>query len=200
MRMEDKKDYNWYFILYIVKSNKILSSIEWKVVFYMDALIEIFVEFFGELLFEVFIHFIAWIISLVITDIESNSFKKKVIKIICLVSCIILLVLSFIYSKTAYALLASIFLTTNIFIVGVRLINKTYFNNKTVAMTSIILTRISRITFYALIFVFLDTLKTEAAKITLISISSTAFALLTFIDCYRVHKYFEKKNHNYLDN
>ena len=170
----------------------------------MDALIEIFVEFFGELLFEVFIHFIAWIISLVITDIESNSFKKKVIKIttyvICLVSCIILLVLSFIYSKTAYALLASIFLTINIFIVGVRLINKTYFNNKTVAMTSIILTRISRITFYALIFVFLDTLKTEAAKITLISISSTAFALLTFIDCYRVHKYFEKKNHNYLDN
>ena len=154
----------------------------------MDALIDIVVEIFGEIILELFVHFLAWLISFFVADIDSDSNKKRIIKIstyaICFIACIVLFILSFIYSKTAYALLASIFLSINIGILGIRLINKTYFNNKAITLTTIILTRISRITFYVLMFIFLDTLKTEAAKITLISISSTLMFIFTCIDIY----------------
>ena len=163
----------------------------------MDALIDIVVEIFGEIILELFVHFLAWLISFFVVDIDSDSNKKRIIKIstyaICFIACIVLFLLSFIYSKTAYALLASIFLSINIGILGIRLINKTYFNNKAITLTTIILTRISRITFYVLMFIFLDTLKTEAAKITLISISSTLMFIFTCIDIYRIWKYRNNK-------
>ena len=143
----------------------------------MDILIDFLIELFGEIIMELFIHFILWIISFVISDIDRDPNKRKIIKIttyaICFASCIVLLILSFIYSKTAYALLASIFISINIFIAGMRLINKMYFKNKIINIISIILPIISRITFYVLMFVFLDTLKTDAAKTTLITISSS---------------------------
>ncbi|MBR6072279.1 MAG: hypothetical protein IKP77_05555 [Acholeplasmatales bacterium] len=166
----------------------------------MDFLIEIIVEIFGEIILELFCHFVAWLISLVIADIDSNSYKRKVIKIttysICLIACVVLLILSFVYAKTAYALLASIFISINMFILGLRVINDTYFNNKQITITSIILTRISRITFYVLVFVFLDTLNSESAKITLITITSILMFILVCIDLYRINKYRKNRKDN----
>ncbi len=163
----------------------------------MDALIDILVEIFGEIILELFVQFLAWLISFFVADIDSDSNKKRIIKIstyaICFIACIVLFILSFIYSKTAYALLASIFLSINIGILGIRLINKTYFNKKAITVTTIILTRISRITFYVLMFIFLDTLKTDAAKITLISISSILMFIFACIDIYRIWKYRNNK-------
>jgi heme/copper-type cytochrome/quinol oxidase subunit 4 len=167
----------------------------------MDLVIEIFLEIFGELFIEIFINLIAYgisyFISFVVGDLDNNPNRRKKLKIaiyaICFIASIVLLVLSFIYSKTAYALLASIFLSINIGILGIRLINKTYFNKKAITVTTIILTRISRITFYVLMFIFLDTLKTDAAKITLISISSILMFIFACIDIYRIWKYRNNK-------
>ena len=93
----------------------------------MDALIDIAVEIVGEIILELFVHFLAWLISFFVADIDSDSNKKRIIKIstyaICFIACIVLFTLSFIYSETAYALLASIFLSINIGILGIRLIS-----------------------------------------------------------------------------
>ena len=164
----------------------------------MEALVELLVEVFGELVFEALIHFMAWVISLVVTHFDTNPVSRKVLRIIayiiCLIACIVLLVLSFIYAKTAYALLASIFLSINIFILGIRLINKTSLNNnKKINIATVVLTRLSRVSFVVLMFVFLDTLKSFGAKVTLISITMSVFALFICIDVYRLIKYRERK-------
>ncbi len=169
----------------------------------MDALIEVLIEIFGELIMHLLVQFVSWILSLIVTDIDINPRKYKIIKIciysICLVACIVLLVLSFIYAKTAYALLASIFISINILILGIRIINKTYFGLKPITITTIVLTRISRITFYVLIFVFLNTLKTNAAKITIVSISTSMMFILLCIDIYRIWKYRKNKDKKELE-
>lgn len=163
----------------------------------MEALIELLVEVFGEFVIEVIVHFFVWLLSYVITDIDSKPHIRKRIKIIvyfiCLISCVVLLVLGLIYAKTAYAMLASIFISLNIFILGIKILNEAYFNNKKATITTIVLTRISRITFYVLVFIFLDTLKTTAAKATLISISSTLMFIFMCIDIYRIWKYYRAK-------
>ena len=172
----------------------------------MEALVELLVEVFGELVFEALIHFMAWVISLVVTHFDTNPVSRKVLRIIayiiCLIACIVLLVLSFIYAKTAYALLASIFLSINIFILGIKLINKSNLHNKsikkrklgrTIDIIILVLTRLSRIAFVVLMFIFLDTLKSVEAKATLISITMSVFFLFTCIDIYRLVNYFKRR-------
>ena len=165
----------------------------------MDALFEFLVELFGELIVELLAHAIAWLVSLVVEHYDKNPISRKrlktIIYIICFISCIVLLIISFIYAKTAYALLASIFISINIFILGLKLINKLYWDNKkSINIISIILTRLSRISFYVLMFVFLYTLKTTAAKATLISITSAIMLILLCIDIYRINKYLKNRN------
>lgn len=164
----------------------------------MEALVEFLVEVFGELIVELLVHAIAWFVSLIVEHFDSNPISRKRLRIfvyfICFVSCIVLLIISFIYAKTAYALLASIFITVNIFILGLKLINKLYWNNKkSVNIISIVLTRLSRISFYVLMFVFLYTLKTAAAKATLISITSTIMFIFMCIDIYRLKRYCDRR-------
>lgn len=172
----------------------------------MEFLVEFIVEVFGEALVELFVHFIAWALSIVVTHFDENPKSRKFLKItiylICLIACIVLLVLSFIYAKTAYALLASIFLSINIFIIGIKLFNKTNKHNKSlkrrkiykiINVIIIIVTRISRIVFVILMFVFLYTLKTVEAKTTLITITMSIFFLLTCIDIYRLVKYYKRR-------
>ena len=172
----------------------------------MEVLFEFLAEVFGELIFEALFHFIAWAISLVVTHFDENPKSRKVLRIIiyviCLIACIVLLVLSFIYAKTAYALLVSIFLSINIFILGIKLINKSNLHNKSIKKRKlgriidiiiIVLTRLSRIAFVVLMFIFLDTLKSVEAKATLISITMSVFFLFTCIDIYRLVKYFKRR-------
>ena len=168
----------------------------------MDFIIEVLFELFGEIIMNIFVHLIAWILSAVVTDLDSSPVKRKRLKIviysICLIACILLLVLSIIYAKTAYALLVSIFITINVFILGIKLINKTYINgNKYLTISIIVISRISRLAFYVLMFVFLNTLKTDAARITMITISSIILTAFICIDIYKINKYFKKKK---LDN
>ena len=168
----------------------------------MDGLIELLIQIFGEALVEIFVHFFAWIISVVVTDFDNDPKKRKILKtviyIICLIACIVLLVLSFIYAKTAYAWLVTIFLAVNIFILGMKLINKTYINgNKYISVSAIILTRIARITYYVLMFVFLNTLETNTSKAVIISVSSALMLAFICIDIYRFKKYLDNKK---LDN
>ncbi len=94
--------------------------------------------------------------------------------------------------------LVSIFITINVFILGIKLINKTYINgNKYLTILIIVISRISRLAFYVLMFVFLNTLKTDAARITMITISSIILTAFICIDIYKINKYFKKKK---LDN
>lgn len=92
-------------------------------------MLEALFEIFGEVLLELFFHFIAWLLSAVFADLDSNPNKRKVIKIIvyCMafIACIVLFILELIYDKTAYALMTTIFLSINIFILGLKLINNT---------------------------------------------------------------------------
>ena len=167
----------------------------------MDFIIEVLFELFGEIIANIFVHFFAWLLSVIVTDLDSSPVKRKRLKIViyslCFIACIVLLVLSFIYAKTAYALLVSIFLAINIFILGVKLINKTYINeNKYLTILIIVISRISRVAFYVLMFVFLNTLKTDAAKATMISISSVLMAAFICIDIYKISKYYKKKKYD----
>ncbi len=168
----------------------------------MEELIEVLIEIFGELIVHLLVQFISWLVSLVIADIDVNPRRYKIIKIvvysICLIACIVLLILSNLYTKTAYALLSSIFISINLLILGIRIVNKSYFNNKAVTITTIVLTRISRISFYVLMFVFLNTLQSTAAKATIISVSTTIMFIFTCIDIYKIWKYRMNKN-NTLD-
>ena len=81
----------------------------------MEALVEFLVEVFGELIAELLAHAIAWLISFVVEHYDNNPISRKRLRIfiysVCFISCIVLLVISFVYAKTAYALLASIFIT-----------------------------------------------------------------------------------------
>ncbi len=164
----------------------------------MDALIDILVEIFGEIILELFVQFLAWLISFFVADIDSDSNKKRIIKIstyaICFIACIVLFILSFIYSKTAYALLATIYLSVSLLVMALRLINKTYHkDNKILLISAYVISWINRIVFYVLVFIFLDTLKTNAAKYTIISISSTMIVVFILIDIYKIYRYKKKK-------
>ena len=68
--------------------------------FASSSFIELLIQIFGDVLVEIFVHFFAWIISVVVTDFDNDPKKRKILKtviyIICLIACIVLLVLSFI--------------------------------------------------------------------------------------------------------
>lgn len=168
----------------------------------MDLVIEIFLEIFGELFIEIFINLIAYgisyFISFVVGDLDNNPNRRKKLKIaiyaICFIASIILLILSFIYSKTAYALLATIYLSVSLLVMALRLINKSYpKDNRILLISAYVISWINRIVFYVLVFIFLDTLKTNAAKYTIISISSTMIVVFVLIDIYKIYRYKKKK-------
>ena len=164
----------------------------------MEALFEILFEIFGEIILNIFFEAIAFLCSLIFSDLDNNPSKRRIIKIIvytiCFTACVILLVLSFIYSKTAYAILATTFLSINLFIFVLKLINITFPGGyKQLSFFIIILLRITRITFYVLVFVFLNTLNTTAAKATIITISSVLMLIFMCIDIYKLKKYLKKK-------
>ena len=130
----------------------------------MEALFEILFEIFGEIILNILFEAIAFLCSLIFSDLDNNPSKRRIIKTIvytiCFTACVILLVLSFIYSKTAYAILATTFLAINLFIFVLKLINKTFpGGNKKLSIFIIILLRITRITFYVLIFISLKNIE-----------------------------------------
>ena len=157
----------------------------------MDFLVELIIEVFGEALVELFVHVVSLVASGIVTHFEANARSRKTLRIIiygvCLISSIVLLALSYIHAKTAYALISAIFISVNISIMGIKLINKQYLNNnKKINVLTIVLTRLSRLAFYVLIFVFLNTLKSTSAKVTLITISSIVMVFFILIDLYRI--------------
>lgn len=156
----------------------------------MDILIEVILEIFGEALMELLIHLFDLVVSCVVSHFEANAKSKKIVKYIVfsvsLTGSIVLLVLSYIYAKTAYALLATIYLSISIFTLGLRLINKEYLHKKGIDIFGVVISRLARVAFYVLIFVFLSTLKTNAAKAVLISVSSVVFVMFMLIDFYKI--------------
>ena len=157
----------------------------------MDILFELILEVFGEALIELFVNVVSLVASGIITHFEANARSRKTLRIIiygvCLISSMVLLALSYIHAKTAYALISAIFISVNISIMGIKLINKQYLNNnKKINILTIVLTRLSRLTFYVLIFVFLNTLQSRSAKVTLVTISTIVMAFFICIDLYRI--------------
>ena len=164
----------------------------------MDFVIDILLEIFGEIFINLIAYVISYLISFVVGDLDNNPNRRKKLKIaiyaICFIASIILLILSFIYSKTAYALLATIYLSVSLLVMALRLINKSYpKDNKILLISAYVISWINRIVFYVLVFIFLDTLKTNAAKYTIISISSTMLLIFVLIDIYRIDRYKKKK-------
>ncbi len=68
----------------------------------MEALVEILVEVFGELIVELLVHTIAWFVSLIVEHYDSNPISRKRLRIfvyfICFVSCIVLLIIRFLFA------------------------------------------------------------------------------------------------------
>ncbi len=164
----------------------------------MELLIDIFLEIFGEIFINLIVYGISYLISFVVGDLDNNPNRRKKLKLavyaICFILSIILLILSFIYSKTAYALLATIYLSVSLLVMALRIINKSYTkDNKILLISAYVISWINRIVFYVLVFIFLDTLKTNAAKYTIISISSTMIVVFIIIDIYKIDRYKKKK-------
>ena len=164
----------------------------------MELLIDIFLEIFGEIFINLIVYGLSYLISFVVGDLDNNPNRRKKLKLavyaICFILSIILLILSFIYSKTAYAFLATIYLSVSLLVMALRIINKSYpKNNKILLISAYVISWINRIVFYVLVFIFLDTLKTNAAKYTIISISSAMLLIFILIDIYKIYRYKKKK-------